>query len=85
MTIFSLQFAKAAGERAISTFAEVFIGLYGTDQLGWLSVDVWQTAAVSGIAAGLSVLKSIVVANTTGGVSVGRHEAVTVAGESDER
>lgn len=74
--MFTLLFWKAASERAISTFAEVFIGLYGTDQLGWLSVDLAQVSAVSGIAAGLSVLKSLVVTRTTGDLSIGRHEAV---------
>lgn len=74
--MWTLAFWQAAGERAVATFAQTFVGLYGTDALGWLNVDLGQTAVVSGIAAGLSVLKSLIVTSATGELSIGRHEAV---------
>lgn len=71
-------FWKAAGERAISTFAEVFVSFYTVDAMaGWTQIDVANVAAVSGIAGGLAILKSLVALNVNGGASLGRHEAIT--------
>ena len=79
----TLVFWKAALERAIFTFAEVVLALAGTDYIGMLNLNWVQILAASGIAAALSVAKSIVAGYRDGNPSAinaetvnGRHEAL---------
>ena len=81
-TLYSLVFWRDAAERAISTAAQSAIALLGVDGLGLLDVDWQVTASAAGLAALLSVLKSVA-ASTTGDGSAslastrtpGRHAA----------
>lgn len=63
--LYSLPFWKDAAERAISTAAQSAIALLSVDGLGLLEVDWTVTASAAGLAALLSVLKSLA-ASTTG-------------------
>lgn len=74
--MWSFLFWKAAGERAISTFAQTALALVGTDLTGYLHIDYLQIAAISGIAAGLSVLKSVGASTSEGTPSLGNFEAL---------
>jgi hypothetical protein len=81
-SLYSLVFWKDAAERAISTAAQSAIALLGVEGLGLLDVDWTVTASAAGLAALLSVLKSVA-ASTTGDGSAslassrpsGRHAA----------
>ena len=71
-------FWKDAGERALSTFAEVLGALLAVDGVNLLALDWPTTLGVAGTAAVLSVLKSIAAAKvgeqgTASLVSTGRH------------
>jgi hypothetical protein len=75
--MFTWVFWKAVLERSLSTFAEVFVSFYTVDAMaGWTQIDVVHVATVSGIAAGLAVLKSLVAYSQSGTASLGRHEAI---------
>lgn len=58
--MWTLNFWKDAGERAVSTFAQTLLAALGTDavvsevQLGWQGLLI-----TAGVAAGLSLLKSM--------------------------
>lgn len=60
MKIFSLEFWSYAGERAVKTLAQAAIAYLGTGTVGLLSIDFVTLLSVSGGAALLSVLTSIV-------------------------
>ena len=49
-------------ERSVATFAQTLLALIGTNATDLLSVSLVDAVAASGIAAGLSVLKSVVAA-----------------------
>jgi Putative lactococcus lactis phage r1t holin len=63
--MFTLTFWKAAAERAVSTFLQVFIASIGVgaaiNEVDWLTI-----ASVAGVAALLSVAKSVVANAATG-------------------
>lgn len=59
MNIFSKQFWKAAGERAIKTAAQTAVALVGTGAIGVLDVDWVGITSGSALAAILSILTSI--------------------------
>jgi hypothetical protein len=59
--MFTLAFWKAAGERALSTFAQAALALLVVAQ-GLLDIDWGQLLSVAGLAGLLSVLKSIIAA-----------------------
>ena len=61
--MFDLNFWNYAGERAIKTFAQTAIATLGAGTVGLLAIDWVNLLSVSGGAALLSVLTSIV---TTG-------------------
>lgn len=48
-----------AGERAVKTFAQVAIATIGVNAVGVLDVDWVQVASVSGLAAVMSLLTSV--------------------------
>ena len=81
-SLYSLPFWKDAAERAISTAAQSAIAILGVEGLGLLDVDWTVTASAAGLAALLSVLKSVA-ASTQGDGSAslassrpaGRHAA----------
>ena len=60
MKIFSLEFWHYAGERAVKTLAQTALAYLGTGTVGLLSVDFVTLLSLSGGAALLSVLTSIV-------------------------
>ena len=65
--MFTGQFWKAAFERAVKTFAQTLLALLAVDGLDWVNVNWGDTFLAAGIAAGLSVLSSIVTATATDG------------------
>ena len=83
--MFTLAFLKGAAERAISTFAQALVSVLGIAGLGLLDVDWGQTLSVAGLAALLSVLKSVATPGFTAGAPEpqGRHEAGVVPPELD--
>ena len=60
MKIFTLEFWRYAGERAIKTFAQAAIAALGAGSVGLFSIDYAGLISVSAGAALLSVLTSIV-------------------------
>lgn len=66
-SIFSGPFWKDAAERAISTAAQTAIALLSIDGLGLLDVDWAQTGSAAGLAALVSVLKSLVASRSGDG------------------
>lgn len=74
--MFTIAFWKGAAERAVSTFAQAFVSVLGIAGLGLLDVDWAQTLSVAGLAAVLSLAKSIATPGFTAGTPepVGRHE-----------
>lgn len=76
--MFTVLFWKAVFERAVSTAAQILVTLAGSDALGWVNLDWGQIFVASGIAAGLSVAKSLIVSSATdGGPSVGNVEKLS--------
>lgn len=57
--MWTIDFWKDAGERAIKTFAQVFVGFLVVGTTGVLDVDWTQAASVSAVAALASVLTSV--------------------------
>ncbi len=51
--------AKAAGIRAVKTFAQTAVALIGTGAVGFTDLDWLKIASVSGVAAVLSLLTSV--------------------------
>lgn len=50
---------KAAGVRAIKTFAQVAVSLIGTGVVGFTDLDWLQIASVAGVSAVVSLLTSV--------------------------
>jgi len=80
-SIFSALFWRDAAERAIATAAQSAVALLSVDGLGLVEVDWTTTASVSGLAALVSVLKSVVASRSGDGsaslvsASPARHRA----------
>lgn len=55
-------FLKDVAERAISTFAQTLVALVGTNATNMLEVGLTDSLKAAGVAAGLSVVKSIAAA-----------------------
>lgn len=76
-SIWSAPFWKAAAERAISTFAQAFVATIGVGAVGFGDVDWINILSISGVAALLSVVKSLIVNGATEtGPSFVREEVV---------
>lgn len=76
-SVFSGAFWKAALERALNTFLQFLVGVWGVNGITSADLDWGQTLAGAGIAAGVSVIKSLIVATATdGGPSIGNVETV---------
>tara|TARA_R110000822_G_C14982709_1_gene458697 strand:+ start:385 stop:576 length:192 start_codon:yes stop_codon:yes gene_type:complete len=58
--MFTRQFWQYSGERAIKTFAQAAIAVLGTGAVGLFSIDWVSLVSVSGGAAFLSILTSVV-------------------------
>jgi hypothetical protein len=58
VNIFSVEFVKAAGERALKTFSQALVALFAAG-ITILNIDWTQALAVAGTAALLSILTSI--------------------------
>ena len=84
MSIFSIEFVKASGERALKTFAQALVAVFAAG-VTILDIDWIQSVAIAGTAALLSVLTSVA-SNNVGsyyGPSLA-DEAVMTAVEDDE-
>lgn len=57
--LWTKEFWKGAGERAIKTFGEALLAVIGVGGLGFLDIDWASALSVSGVAALASVLLSI--------------------------
>lgn len=60
MSIYTPTFWKDAAERAISTAAQAAIGVLTAGSIGLVDVDWASTGSIAGLAAVVSLLKSIV-------------------------
>jgi hypothetical protein len=58
--MWSVEFWKSAGERALRTFAQVLLSMIVVGETGFLDVDWLQAGSVAGLAAFASVLMSVV-------------------------
>lgn len=54
-----IAWAKAAGIRAVKTFAQTAVALIGTGAVGFTELDWLQIVSVSGVAAVVSILTSV--------------------------
>lgn len=59
MNIFTVIFWKAAGERAVKTFAQSSVAVITANATGLLDVDYVGVGSIAGLAALVSVLTSI--------------------------
>lgn len=64
--MFTIEFWKATGERALWTFAQAALAVITVDGLGFADINWINLASVAGVAAVASVLKSIIVNGITG-------------------
>jgi hypothetical protein len=60
MNIFTTSFWSFAGERAIKTFAQAALATLGTGTIGLLTIDWVNLLSISGGAALLSLLTSVI-------------------------
>lgn len=58
--MFTVKFWQYSGERAVKTFAQAAIAFLGTGAVGLFSIDWVSLLSVSGGAAFLSILTSVV-------------------------
>jgi hypothetical protein len=63
--MFRISFWSYSGERSIKTFAQTAIAMIGTNSVGLFDLNWLSIIGVSGTAALLSILTSIVSVNTT--------------------
>ena len=63
--MFRISFWSYSGERAIKTFAQTAIAMIGTNSVGLFDLNWTSILGVSGTAALLSILTSIVAVKTT--------------------
>lgn len=81
MSIYSPAFWKDAAERAVSTAAQAAIGVLTAGAVGLVEVDWAATGSIAGLAAVVSVLKSLVAGTSGDGsaslvnASPGKHAA----------
>ena len=54
-----LKWLKAAGIRAVKTFAQTAVALIGTEMVGFTDLDWLHIVSVAGVAAVLSLLTSV--------------------------
>ena len=58
--MWSVEFWKSAGERALRTLAQVLLSMIVVGETGFMDVDWVQAGSVAGLAALASVLMSVV-------------------------
>ena len=76
--MYNLKFWQATAERAVKTFAEVLLAIFGTSTAGVLEADLAASLQVAGAATLLSVLVSVVSAN------IGKSAGPSLVGETIE-
>jgi hypothetical protein len=67
VSIYTLTFWKDAAERAVSTAAQAAIGVLTAGSIGLVDVDWSATGSIAGLAAVVSLLKSLVAGNLGNG------------------
>jgi hypothetical protein len=65
MSLLSPQFWAFSGERAIKTFAQAALATLGTGTVGLLTIDWVNLLSISGGAALLSILTSVITLNSS--------------------
>ena len=65
MSLLSPQFWAFSGERAIKTFAQAALATLGTGTVGLLTIDWVNLLSISGGAALLSILTSVITLNNS--------------------
>jgi len=82
MSIYTLEFWKSAGERAVKTLAQSIVASVtvlgvpvGFQDINWIAV-----ASIAGVAAVISILTSIISAGATGDISLTRSEYIAPTG-----
>ena len=78
--MFSLVFWKAAAERAINTLLQAFLAAFTVDGIptGFADVAWWPVIQVALIAAGISLIKSVIVNTASQGDGPGFTSAETL-------
>jgi len=81
--MFTIEFWKAAGERAIWTIAQSAVAAIGVGAVGFGDVNWIAVASIAGVAGVVSILKSIIVNGATGtGPSVTTAEQIVPEGST---
>jgi hypothetical protein len=82
--MFTLTFWKAAAERAVNTFAQAFLAalLVNGTPTAFAEIAFWPVAQVALIAAGISVIKSVIVNTASQGDGPGMSSAETLSSNS---
>jgi hypothetical protein len=57
--VWTPEFSKAVAERAVSTFAQALVAVLSADGLDIVTAPWWSALSTAGLAAVLSVLKSV--------------------------
>jgi hypothetical protein len=65
MSLLSREFWAFSGERAIKTFAQAALATLGTGTVGLLTIDWVNLLSISGGAALLSILTSVITLNSS--------------------
>jgi hypothetical protein len=65
--VWTAEFGKAVAERAVSTFAQALVAVLSADGLDIVTAPWWSALSTAGLAAVLSVLKSVAVNQYQGG------------------
>jgi hypothetical protein len=80
--LFTALFWIDAFERAVKTFAQALLAVVGATQFDWWEASWLETLGSAGLAAGVSVLTSVVSAGVASGVSPA--SAVPTGGGEDD-
>lgn len=83
--MWTISFWKAVAERALSTFAQAFLAVIPVTGVGFGEVNWLAALSIGGVAAVLSVVKSLIANQATGsGPSAIKNEVVVSNQTADE-